>query len=312
VVAIVDPVRERAQSLVEEYGLKALALIDVREIGNRCDGAIVATPNHTHCEVAVPLLEAGVSTLIEKPLATSVEEGQQIVEAARRGKARVAIGHYQRFLDGPRLLESLLRAQHFGRVIRFAHQFGTPGGWPAMSAYTLQRKSIGGGVLVVTGTHFLDRMLATWGMPDAVSLVEDATEGPEAHCELSVTYKDAGPGKMTGKLRYSKCVPLPAGVVLETESGVVMLRDGFEDRITVWSGRRLDLRSEIVCPPDNTFPLGYDPSQRMLGDFIQACRQGRAPLVDGEQGLAMLELIRRCYGHRQPLLDGWSEFRGVA
>lgn len=308
IVALVDPVIERAQALVTDYGLSARAFAHSSELIGLCDGVIIATPNHTHCGIAVPLLEAGVSALIEKPMATTVEEARQILTAAERSGARVAIGHYQRFLDAPRLLAGLLAERHFGRVSAFHHQFGSAGGWPAMSAYTLQRSSIGGGVLVVTGTHFLDRMLSMWGMPDEVSVRDDAGDGPESHVEVSVTYSDAGPGPLTGSLRYSKCVPLPAGLVLQTEAGTVMLRDGSSDRITVWSPDRNDIRSEISGPPDANFPEGYDASQRMLWDFVCACRQGRAPVVDGRQGLALMELIQRCYAHRQPLAEGWTEF----
>jgi predicted dehydrogenase len=312
VVALVDPVIERAQSLVVDYGLKARALAQSAELIGVCDGVIIATPNHTHCDVAVPLLEAGVSTLIEKPIATTTDQARRILAAASQGNAKVAIGHYQRFVDAPRLLARLIEERHFGRIFRFYHQSGSAGGWPAMSAYTLQRSSIGGGVLVVTGTHFLDRMVSMWGIPDELSLRDDAGDGPESHCEAVVSYRDGGPGPMSGFMRYSKCVPLPTGLVLETEAGTVMLRDGATDRITVWARDRDDIRSEIVGPPDPAFPVGFDSNQRMLWDFVSACRQNRDPLVDGKQGLASMELLHRFYTHRQPLDDGWTNFSGGA
>lgn len=312
VVALVDPVIERAQSLVTDYGLRARALAQPADLVGSCDGVIVATPNHTHCDVAVPLLKAGISTLIEKPIATSAEQARQILAAASEGNAKVAIGHYQRFLDAPRQLARLIAERYFGRVFNFYHQSGSAGGWPAMSAYTLQRSSIGGGVLVVTGTHFLDRVLSMWGMPDEVSLRDDAGDGPESHCEASIQYHDAGPGPLGGLLRYSKCVPLPTGLVLETEAGTVMLRDGSTNRITVWAKDRAELASEIVSPPDPAFPIGFDANQRMLWDFVSACRLGCDPLVDGRQALALMELLGRFYAHRQPLDDGWTNFSDEA
>ena len=171
--ALVDPVVSRAAELAEEYGVKPLIVAQIAEVIAKVDGAIIATPNHTHREVAVPLLEAGISTFIEKPLATTVEDGQAIIDAAQRGNAKIGIGHYQRFLDAPRLLKRLLDERYFGHVSRFCDQYGSSGGWPALSAYTLKREAIGGGVLVVTGTHFLDRMLHTWGVPDEVELLDD-------------------------------------------------------------------------------------------------------------------------------------------
>ena len=310
--ALVDPVLARAQGLAQTYGLKILIAASVEEVIGKVDGAIVATPNHTHRAVAVPLLEAGISTFIEKPLATTVEDGQAILEAAKRGKAKIAIGHYQRFLDAPRLLKRLLDDRYFGHVSRFCHQFGTPGGWPALSAYTLKREFIGGGVLVVTGTHFLDRLLNVWGDPDTVGLLDDSFGGPETHCEGRVHY-EAGPfAPLEGLVRYSKSVALPAGLVLDTERGTVMLRDGFDDKIMLIPKDRTDLKLQIIGTPDGTFAPELNPGQRMLWDFVTACRDDRAPEVDGEQGLASLKLVRRFYESRHRITDDWTSFEVAA
>ncbi len=308
VCALIDPVVGRAADLAIEYGLDILTAPSVDAVIGQVDGAIVATPNHTHLAVAAPLLESGISTFIEKPLATTVDEGQAILDAARRGGARVAIGHHQRFLDAPRLLKRLLAQGYFGRVSRFYHQFGTAGGWPALSSYTLRREAVGGGVLVVTGTHFLDRMLDIWGMPDEVALRDDAGAGPEAHCEARFSYRAADSSRLEGMARYSKCVALPAGLVLETERGTVLLRDGFDDRITLVPAGQEELRHEISAPADAHFPAALNPGQRMLWDFVDACIGGRAPEVDGEQGLRSLQLLRRLYERRAPLPDGWAGF----
>jgi len=306
VCAIIDPVLGRASELAVEYGIKPLIAAHVTAVIGKVDGAIVATPNHTHREVAIPLLEAGIPTFIEKPLATTVEDGQAIIEAAARGSAKVAIGHYQRFLDAPRLLKRLLDERYFGHVSRFCHQFGSSGGWPALSAYTLKREAIGGGVLVVTGTHFLDRMLHTWGVPDEVELLDDSLGGPEAHCEGRVRYTSGPFAPLEGLVRYSKCVPLPSGLVLETERGTVVLRDGYEDKVTLFPSDRPDLSLQISAAPDGVFAPELNPGQRMLRDFVDACRDGRVPEVDGAQGLASLKLLRRFYENRTLLADDWT------
>jgi predicted dehydrogenase len=306
VKALVDPIVVRARELAREYGLDAMTVADAREIMGELDGAIIATPNHVHRQVAEPLLEAGISTLIEKPLATTVEDGRAILAAAGRGQAQVAVGYYQRFLDAPRLLDRLLNEGFFGRVTRFFHQYGTSGGWPSMSSYTLRRESIGGGVLVVTGTHFLDRMLHTWGTPDEVELVDDSCSGPEAHCEGTVRYTTGPFAPLEGLVRYSKSVPLPAGLVLETERGTVVLRDGLNEQITLIPMDRPDIRMAIADGKDPAFDPGLSHGQRMLRDFVAACRRGAAPEVDGAQALASLELLKRFYGRRRKLRDDWT------
>lgn len=309
VSAIVDPVTARAAELAGEYGLDVKIASDANELIGQVDGAIIATPNHTHRKIAVPLLEAGISTLIEKPLATTVEDGRAIVEAAERGRARVGLGYYQRFLDAPRLLDTLIASGYFGRISRFLHQYGSAGGWPALSAYTLQRDAIGGGVLVVTGTHFLDRMLHTWGMPDEVDLRDDSLGGPEAHCEGRVRYATGPFAGLEGVVRYSKCVALSAGLVLDTERGTVLLRDGADDDVILIPRDRPELRLTIREGPAPGLTAPGDASQRMVQDFVNACRSGRTPHVDGAQGLASLELLARFYSNRGPLANDWTAGR---
>ncbi len=312
VCALIDPVTSRAVELAREYGINPLIGATVDAIIGKVDAAIVATPNHTHREIAVPLLEAGISTFIEKPLSTTVEDGQAIIEAAKRGNAKVGMGHYQRFLDAPRLLKRLIHDRYFGHVSRFCHQFGSSGGWPALSAYTLKREAVGGGVLVVTGTHFLDRMLHTWGEPDEVELLDDSLDGPEAHCEGRVHYTSGPFAPLEGLVRYSKCVSLPAGLVLETERGTVMLRDGYEDQIILFPRDRPGLRLEITAERDGAFAPELNPSQSMLRDFVEACREDRMPEVDGMQGLASMKLLRRFYENRRLITDDWTAVESVA
>ncbi|OBI62651.1 Gfo/Idh/MocA family protein [Mycobacterium sp. E796] len=61
----------------------------------RPDGVLIATPSATHAEVAIPFIEAGVPTFIEKPMATTVADAVRIHQAALRSGAPVVVGHVQ-------------------------------------------------------------------------------------------------------------------------------------------------------------------------------------------------------------------------
>jgi len=61
------------------------------------DGVLIATPSATHVEFALPYIEAGIATFIEKPMATSVVDARSISEAAERSRTPVFVGHIQRY-----------------------------------------------------------------------------------------------------------------------------------------------------------------------------------------------------------------------
>src|ERR1044071_4441423 len=84
VAAIVDPTVERAAQLARDYGISPRIAPRVEDVLTSIDGAIIATPNHTHCALALACLTQGVPVLVEKPLASSYEEGQSIVRAAAK------------------------------------------------------------------------------------------------------------------------------------------------------------------------------------------------------------------------------------
>jgi predicted dehydrogenase len=91
--AIVDPSPAAAQAAAEA-GVPHYDSLDALLLRNRPDGIILATPNRLHVPQALQCIAAGVPALIEKPLATSVAEGQQLL-AAPDGKAKLLVGHHR-------------------------------------------------------------------------------------------------------------------------------------------------------------------------------------------------------------------------
>ena len=299
VTALVDPVLDRARSAASTYGIAPKLAPRIQDVLGEIDGAIIATPNGTHCELALTCFEAGVDVLIDKPLAVSVEEGERIVNAARQGGRVAAVGYCTRFRNNVRLLDQLLRDGYFGRVTRFVHQFGTPGGWAPLSAYNLSRGSAGGGVLVVTASHFIDRLLSFWGMPDRVAFADDSLGGPEANC-VADFFWDSGPYRgLHGVGRYSKTVALPGGLVIDTEAGIVKLADTDEAEITLLPRDRPGVETVVRHRSGaEAFNAAKSVFQLQVEDFVAACRTRRRPMIDVEEGLESQRLFERLYATR--------------
>lgn len=111
VVIDVDPLR--AELLASGFGCRASTRL---EDACSCDAAVVATPPGDHLEVALPLLEAGIPLLVEKPLSEDLREARAIVEASRSRRVPLACGFVERYnpvvLAAARLMEDAGPALH--------------------------------------------------------------------------------------------------------------------------------------------------------------------------------------------------------
>jgi len=98
--ALVDPARERAEELAQRYNVPHVyadhqPLLD--EHTDDLDAVIVLTPSHTHADVAVDTLNAEVDTLVEKPIAATLEDANRMVEADRQSDATAMVAYMKRY-----------------------------------------------------------------------------------------------------------------------------------------------------------------------------------------------------------------------
>ena len=93
-LAIVDTDKQRAEKLAAEYNCKALS--GYEELIGSVDAVTISTPTQAHYEVAKTFITAGIAVMIEKPLAASIQQGQEIVDLAGKHNVVVAVGHSER------------------------------------------------------------------------------------------------------------------------------------------------------------------------------------------------------------------------
>ncbi|WP_167523226.1 Gfo/Idh/MocA family protein [Pseudomonas denitrificans (nom. rej.)] len=81
---------------------------NTQELVGKVDVAVIATPSDQHVDNALPLLEAGIHCLVEKPLALTFAGCRRLVDASRRSGALLAVGHSERFNPALHLARSAL------------------------------------------------------------------------------------------------------------------------------------------------------------------------------------------------------------
>jgi predicted dehydrogenase len=92
--AVVDPA-PAAQATAAKAGVPLYRTLDELIAKDRPDGVILATPNQLHLEHASICIGAGLPTMLEKPIASTVEEGERLVKMAEAADARLLIGHHR-------------------------------------------------------------------------------------------------------------------------------------------------------------------------------------------------------------------------
>jgi predicted dehydrogenase len=112
------------------------------------DAVTIAAPSSLHREIAVAALEAGKHVLVEKPIATTVEEAVAIAESARTAQRKLMVGHVERFNPAVGKVAELLADDRVGRVFRVsAHRVGP-----------MVDRIVDAGVAIDLATHDLDVM----------------------------------------------------------------------------------------------------------------------------------------------------------
>lgn len=117
-VAIYDSNVDRAAVVAAEYHCGLFAHLEA--LAGQVHAAIVATPTTTHADVATQLLASGIDVLIEKPIASSVEEGQRLTDLAEQKGRILQVGHLERFNPGVEALERAITTPLFFEIHRLS------------------------------------------------------------------------------------------------------------------------------------------------------------------------------------------------
>ncbi len=94
-VGVVDTIESRRNRLANECGTQALS--DCRTILDALDAAVIATPTRSHHELAMCALKRGIHLLVEKPLAATTSEADELVRTAKQNRVLLQVGHVERF-----------------------------------------------------------------------------------------------------------------------------------------------------------------------------------------------------------------------
>jgi predicted dehydrogenase len=166
-LAVCDPDLRRARDAQGRYEAP-IAAADYREVVThpQVNAVSICTPPDSHREIAVSAAEHGKHILIEKPMARSVAECDEILDAARRNGVVLMVGHEKRFSVACEKIRKIVSEGILGRVFYLAAHWGAsvklapdrliPDGYRESYEWRWRDSSVGGGLLQDHVPHYVD------------------------------------------------------------------------------------------------------------------------------------------------------------
>lgn len=300
----VDKSLARARELTRKYGTGE-AIADYSEIPGRADAAIVALPHHLHAPVSVELLRRGVHVLVEKPMALTTRDCDEMLTAAEQGRATLAVGLASRWLGVAQSVKRLLDEGVIGKVSSFDVREGHVYRWPVASDFMFRRDA-GGGVLADLGAHVLDLLLWWLGDFESVDYRDDDHGGVEADFELDLRLSNGA----RGVVEVSRTRELRNTWVLVGEKGTLEVERLAGGAVRLVRGGQTvvpENRGQGNAKPEDVL----DCFRLQFADFVDAALSGHPPTTSGEEGRRVVALIEACRASRRTLAQPWESWAGL-
>ncbi|MGZ4161271.1 MAG: Gfo/Idh/MocA family protein [Neobacillus sp.] len=295
-VAVCDINEVRVNEVAEKYGVTAYTSYEELLNSGEVDVVSVCTPNYLHAPISIAALQTGIHVLCEKPMATSKQEAEAMIAAAKESGKKLMIAHNQRFVPSHQRARQLIASGEIGKIYSFRTAFGHggPEGWSVdgKESWFFQKEKAFVGSMGDLGVHKTDLLRYLLG--------EEITE---VGSFVETSAKDFAD------------VDDNAVCVLKTESGIIgTLAASWayvskEDNSTIIYGEKAILRLED--DPTNSLAVQYkngevvnyqlgkiqsngEGGQRttnVINHFVDSVLQNTEPPVSGEEGMKSLEVI---------------------
>lgn len=272
-VGVADADLARAETIASEYGCEAFG--SAADLVGRVQAASVAVPTIHHREVAAALLAGGVDVLVEKPLASTLDEADTLVRAAAEAGRLLMVGHTERFNPAIVALSRAVDAPRFLEIHRLA-------------GFTARSTDVD--VVLDLMIHDLDLLLHLDGSEpvavDAVgvSALTDKVDIANARIRLA--------SGCVANLTASRISAERMRRVRVFQSRTYLSCDAVERQVeryhlVIEADGRPSIRHDRL-PVEEGEPLGAE-----LAAFVDAVRTRSRPPVDGPQGRRALDLAFR-------------------
>ena len=288
-VAVADPDPKAGGAISQRFGVPSYASCEELLERSKPDVVSIVVPTSDHQRVAQTAIAAGVHLLIEKPIAATMKEGEEIIAAAAQAGVTLAVGHIERHNPAVMALKQHLDRGELGRIFQMrAYRLGP---FPARIRDV--------GVIVDLATHDLDVFRYISG-DRVVRLYAETQQQIHTSREDSISGVLRFSSGATGTIEINWLTPTKIRQLAVTGERGMFLVDYLtqdlyfyenEEATQVSNWHRLAVLRGVSAGKMIRYVVPRkEPLRAELEDFVSAVREGRAPAVTGVDGLASLRL----------------------
>jgi predicted dehydrogenase len=256
------------------------ALASVTELlDHGVDAVTIAAPTHLHRDIAIECIARGVHVLVEKPIASTVAEGEDIIVAARRAGLTLMIGHVERFNPAVQAIADAIRNED---ILSIA--ITRVGPFPPRMSNV--------GVVIDLAVHDID--LICWFTGSQITEVQPQLSNAIADREDIALLQFRTASGVLAHINTNWLTPFKARTVHVATKRKYVIGDLLTRQVTECYGFQ----------PDGSYSMrhlsvGYaEPLRAELTAFVKAIRNGEPPPVTGEDGVASLAIAIQCLNGR--------------
>ena len=248
-------------------------------------GVDICSPNAYHRDQAVAAAEAGKHVLVEKPIARTVDEANDMIEAARDKGVVLHVVQNIRYIPTIIAAHNVVADGRLGDIVGVRAAFGHSGpkDWAPDSTWFFDADLSGGGALIDLGVHIIDAVRYVTGLEaESVSAMTFGGESTEDAAQVIVGFAGGAVGSI-----HASWVARPAPDMMLTVFG----REGtlhFDTRTPLTFRPAMGDSEKVALPKVDTSPYL---------DFVRAATGAapEGPFATGEDGRAALAIIEAAY-----------------
>lgn len=300
-VAVSDEVAARARSTGEKYHVPAFSSYQAMLAETEADAAVVCTPSGLHPRHGIMAAERGLHVICEKPMATRLEEADQLVKACDEAGVHLFVVKQNRMNPGIQLLKRAMELGRFGRVYMASVRvlWNRPQAYYDMAPWR-GTWEFDGGAFMNQASHYVDLIQWLMGPVESVS-AKIATLARRIETEDTgaaiLRFRNGALGVLeTTMLTFPR--NLEGSITILGERGTVQIGGTALNRVVQWQFAEYhddDREAEAlrVAPdPLSVYGSGHRPYYE---NVVRVLRGEAAPGTDGREGRKSLELILGIY-----------------